>query len=74
MKPLPMAALMAVVTTSEPMSCASGVPPWARRKAMASSPGLRREPETMAAMVSRMWCFVFSATSGGRGRRSASAM
>lgn len=69
-----MAALMAVVTTSDATTSASGVPPWARANWTAKTPGLSLEPETMAAMVSRIWCLVFSTTSGGSGRSSATAI
>ena len=34
---------------------------------IACSPGSRREPDTIAAIVSSTWCLVFSATAGGSG-------
>jgi len=72
--PLASAAFIAVVTTRLPMTLASLTPPSVFTYESAFIPGLSREPEIIAAMVSRMWCFVFSLTVGGNGRRSAAAM
>ena len=72
--PFAMAALIAVVTTFDPMTAASGVPPWERTKLMAASPGLSRDPVTIAAMVSRTWCLVFSPTAAGSGQSRAPAI
>jgi hypothetical protein len=71
--PLASAAFTAVVTTPLPMTLASLTPPRVFANEIALNPGLSREPEIIAAMVSRMWCFVFSLTGGGNGRRSAAA-
>ena len=50
--PLASAALIAVVTMRLPMTQASFVPPSVLTKEMPFFPGNRREPETIAAMVS----------------------
>ena len=44
------------------------------RSWIAARPGGSSEPETMAAIVSRMWCLVFSITSSGSARLRASLM
>src|SRR5215471_9353294 len=41
---------------------------------MALRPGTKSEPETMAAIVSRMWCLVSSNGSSGKARPAASAI
>jgi len=61
--------LIAVVST-----VASDIPPCARASLIAASPGVSRAPETIAAIVSRMRCFVSRATSGGSARLRADAM
>ena len=57
---------MAEVLISVARTDASGTPPWARTKLMAISPGLRRDPETMAPIASSTRCLVSSNTFGGR--------
>ena len=61
-------------TTSEPATVEIAGPELAREKAMASLPGARREPETMAASVSKIWSLVFSTASGAMARPAASLM
>src|SRR5690606_35981249 len=68
------AALTAVVTIRLPTTVACRRPPWLRTYAIARRPGSRREPDTVAASVSRRWHFARSATSPGNGRASAVAM
>ena len=68
------AALIADVRMSVVRIDASGVPPCARAKRIAISPGFRRAPETMAAIVSRMRCFASRTTSGGSACSRAAAM
>jgi hypothetical protein len=72
--PLASAAFTAVVTIRLPTTVACRRPPCARAYAIARLPGSSREPDTMAASVSRRWHFAFSATSSGTGRASAAAM
>jgi len=72
--PLAKAALMADVTTRVPTTHASFVPPCPATNETARRPGGSCAPETIAASVSAMWCFVFSTTAPGSGRRRAAAM
>jgi len=51
--PFASAAFSAVVTKREPITSASSVPPRVLMKEIAASPGGRREPDTIAASVSR---------------------
>ena len=59
---------------SSPTTVAAGRPACARASASAATPGGSSEPDTIAANVSRMWCFAFSATSHGSARSFAAAM
>jgi len=68
------AALIAVVRIFVVRIEASAVPPWARAKRMAISPGLSFAPETIAATVSSTRCFVSRSTSGGSGCWRAATM
>jgi hypothetical protein len=72
--PFACAALTALVTIREPITVASGVPPWVLMNEIAFSPGSRRDPDTMAAIVSSTWCLVFSFTGFGSGFLPALAM
>jgi hypothetical protein len=63
--PLASAAVIADVLMLVVRIEASGVPPCARAKRMAISPGFNVAPETIAAMVSRMRCLAAVATSAG---------
>jgi len=65
--PLAKAAETALVNTEEPTTWACGVPPCISAYFMANRPGSRVVTETIAPMVSRIWCLVFSATSAGTG-------
>ena len=65
--PLASAAFTAVVTMLLPITqrfldAAERL----RRKRSLFCPAARREPETIAAIVSRMWCLVFSTTACGK--------
>ena len=72
--PFASAALAAVVTMRLPVTQASLAPPSERTKEIASFPGSRQEPDSIAAIVSSRWCLVFSTTGEGSGLCSACAM
>ena len=72
--PLASAAPTALVTMRLPTTPDSRAPPSVRAKEIAFRPGSRRDPETIAAIVSSTWCLVFSSTGAGSGLRSAPAI
>ena len=63
--PLARAAFIAEVMMPLPITWASRGPPCCSTKRIANIPGFSTEPETMAAIVSNIWCFAFWITSGG---------
>jgi hypothetical protein len=60
------AAFIAVVLILVVTTEASAVPPCDAVNLIAISPGLRREPDTIAARESRILCLVASMTSDGK--------
>src|SRR5215468_10223127 len=68
--PFASAALTLDVKMPVPITVACGLPPRLSTYRAAISPALRREPETIAAMVSSVCSLVLATTSGGMSRSS----
>ena len=69
--PLVNAASMGPHRMFEAATVATWLPPYARANLSAACPGGNSEPEIMAARVSSVCCFAFSATSSGSARPAA---
>jgi hypothetical protein len=70
--PFASAASIAPHESFEATTADIGLPPYASTNWSDRWPGSNFEPEIIAAKVSRICCFVFSATSSGRARVAAS--
>src|SRR5215510_10840959 len=72
--PLAKAAMTGVVVTFEPRMRHCSLPPRSRACCRPSLPGLRVDPDTIAASVSNKWLLPFWITSGGNAARRAASI